>query len=544
MRTTNDISSIKQKNENYLRNYPILLKQLKTNIISKFLSDYIDFLQKDNDIYIHKFLLKKKLIDKNVFIKIEERNLSVFELATTTEFELSNKLEISKRKAFFIKIIAQFHFSNLYGNLKVYYAHPKAKYIDSIEQKELKIIFDYFPFAEICNPSKLEPIWNENNCSEDKIMDHCLDLVSQSDIVIFSPFNEEYIGKGVYEEVSLAERLNIPCYIVCDGKLQDYTLGEKNENNWNNFCDYKPISLLKEDMFHTINESEIKLFFERNRKLIENNIINKKKKYIVICNTTSQTEFDIKNLYQTFKDSDIRIIPILGKSWLCKSVHIDDECESNKTYRELENFPFFDILRENITKDNNIGIANAIKESTPEGICPYLLLYEFVKDADIILLNKIFFRSIRLRTKLRKKILFDDPFRFILTFDNTTDLFNDNIEDKCFDGDLEEAKDVLTEEENEKNNTGISILRSLLDLKEGESIEVNYDLTKFLIERYNKRNDNTNILENIFDICKTPFGTWRRRQDEIVQIIDSKSLKNFLNYFFKVFFIGFNKNEG
>ena len=277
-----------------------------------------------------------------------------------------------------IKIIAQFHFANLFGSLKVYYAHPKAKYIDSIEKKEMKVIYDYFPFAEICNPSKLEPIWKENNCSEKEIMEHCLDLVSQSDLVIFSPFDDSFIGKGVYEEVSQAEDLNVPVYIVYDDKIQDYELGNENEQDWQKFCAYKPISLIKEELFITVNNPEIEKFLKKNKSEIEKNVINKHKKYIFVCNNTAQLSSDFKKLSLEFKDSNLKILPIIGKAPLCNSVHINDSCESNKSEVEVKNFPIFENLTENISRGYNSGIISAIKNSTPKNVCPYLLLYKFV----------------------------------------------------------------------------------------------------------------------------------------------------------------------
>lgn len=537
MRTSNDILSIKEKNESYLRNHSILLRQLSPNILSKFLKDYIKFLLDDNDIYIHKFLFKCKLINNDLFNKLDDKNLSVFELATTTEFELSKDLDIGIRKAFLIKITAQFHYANLFGSFIIYYAHTLNHYIDSIEEEEIKLILKYFPFATVINPHKLEPIWRQNNCTSEEIMKKCLDLVSDSDMVIFSPFNDSFISKGEFEEVDLAENLNIPCYLIWDGKPQDYILGEPNENDWKNYCAYKPVLLIKKDMFNRVNYSELEGFLRHNNKSITKNITEKNKKYIFVCNNTVQLETDIRNLIVKLDNPKFKILPILGKNKLCTCANIHDGVESHVYHEELEEYPFFDILKENMTKYNTESLVEIIKKSTPEKVCPYSLVYQFVGQANIILLNKIFFRSIRLRTKLRKEILFDNPFRFILVFHHTIDLFNDNIESRCSEKILEEAYIVLQEKNNEKYRKARLIIRNLLDLKEGSEIEVEYFLSQFLLERYRKRTENINILESIYDICKTPFGNWKKQNGEILQIINAKSLKNFLNYFFKVHFI-------
>ena len=534
---------VQHKYDNYLKNYKILLKQLSNNIISRILISYINFLQEDNDIYIHKFLFQVKLIDIEVYRKLEDRNLTVLELATTTEFELAKDLEIPIRKSFIIKIIAQFHYVNLFDELTIYYAHPLDFYIDSIESQEIELILKFFPFAHIINPSKFEPIWKSQNLSKSQIMEKCLELVSECAMVIFSPFNDKFIGKGVYKEVSRAENLNLSIYIICDGKLQDYSLGDKNEDDWKNFCAYKPISLIKEEMIQTINDSRLLSFIGMYKDAIQKNIIENKKKIVIACNNTYQLENDLKDFYHTFKDSKIKIIPIVGKTRLCTSEHIHEVCESNSEHVDVKGYEFFEILKENILKNENLGIITAIKKSTPEKVCSYSILYEFVDQADIILLNKIFFKSIRLRTKLRKKILFNNPFNFIAIFDNISDIFNDNVENRCSDKELQEGLKILKEKNTEKYVKARLLIQKMLDLREGDTLKVEYTLSQFLLERYKSRTENTNILEPIFEICKTPFGVWQRQKGEILQIIDTKSLKIFLNFFFKVYIIEFQQNQ-
>jgi hypothetical protein len=230
-------------------------------------------------------------------------------------------------------------------------------------------------------------------------------------------------------------------------------------------------------------------------------------------------------------------LPILGKKGLCESDHVDHFCESDNLNVEPENFDFFSYFRENNLKYTYKKLSEIIEISTPNNRCSYNLLYSLVEESNIIVINKIFFTSTRLRTKLRKEILFDDPFKFILIFDNISDLFDDHIESRCSDNDLKKFLIELKKINKNNYNKVSLIIQNLLELKEGEKIKVDYNLTKFLQGRYKKRELNKLLLEKIYDICKTPFGTWNRGGNEIIQIIESDSLKNFLNYFSNAIFL-------
>ena len=164
--------------------------------------------------------------------------------------------------------------------------------------------------------------------------------------------------------------------------------------------------------------------------------------------------------------------------------------------------------------------------------------------ANIIVLNKIFFQSIRLRTKLRQEILFDEPRDFILIFDNNKDLFHDHIENICSDNKLIEASTILREEnQSQDHEKAISIIEKLLTLKEGELLDVEYFLFEFLFRRHLRIEIDPDPLEAIYDICKTPFGQWKRQGNQIFQIIDSSSMKNFLKYFYQVYFLDTDLNQ-
>jgi hypothetical protein len=514
----------------------ILVTKLNGNLIRDFLSNYKNFFIEEYNIYINKILFKTNIIDCELYKKLQEENYSIIELALTTEFELSEVLQISIRKAFVINLISQFHYSNILNGLTIYYAHPKEKYFTLIEKQELNIIQNAFPFANIINPSDFQSEWKSKNYSESEIMARCLVLVSESDMVISSPLNNDFISRGVYEEINLAFELNITTYIIHENKLQHFSLGDINKRDWKNYCPFKSFSFLAKGMNQTFNYT-IGEFFNLNQDHIEKNLFTHRNKYIIICNNSLQSESIVKTLYKSELTAKLKILPILGKKGLCESDHVDHFCESDNLNVEPENFDFFSYFRENNLKYTYKKLSEIIEISTPNNRCSYNLLYSLVEESNIIVINKIFFTSTRLRTKLRKEILFDDPFKFILIFDNISDLFDDHIESRCSDNDLKKFLIELKKINKNNYNKVSLIIQNLLELKEGEKIKVDYNLTKFLQGRYKKRELNKLLLEKIYDICKTPFGTWNRGGNEIIQIIESDSLKNFLNYFSNAIFL-------
>lgn len=89
--------------------------------------------------------------------------------------------------------------------MKVYYAHSKKIYDTEIEEKEYNFLRE-----------KYEIVYNPNTEIEyerEEGMKPYLDAVKTSDLVICSEF-EGYIGKGVFREVELALRNNIPVYCI------------------------------------------------------------------------------------------------------------------------------------------------------------------------------------------------------------------------------------------------------------------------------------------------------------------------------------------
>ena len=228
--------------ENYLTNYKKFLSILHKNKFNFDLKDYVSFLIEDKDIYIHSFLVNNNLIDLSLYNKLNKGNFSILELALTTESELAEILEISFHKALQINIFAQFHYSNLFNGLHIYYAHPIDHYDESIEEYDLNIIIQYFPFADIINPSQLEIEWKKNNYSRSEILENCLEIVTFVDMVIFTPLDKHFISKGVFEEISHAHQQNIPVYVLYEENLFEYSLGEIHEHDWKKYCEYTLIS--------------------------------------------------------------------------------------------------------------------------------------------------------------------------------------------------------------------------------------------------------------------------------------------------------------
>lgn len=93
--------------------------------------------------------------------------------------------------------------------MKVFYSHHLYKYDTEVEDYELDLIHSKFPNATIINPNGSV----DQSKTECEIMQQCLDFVRDSDAVIFSSLSG-IIGKGVFDELTLAITLNKPIYYV------------------------------------------------------------------------------------------------------------------------------------------------------------------------------------------------------------------------------------------------------------------------------------------------------------------------------------------
>ena len=117
---------------------------------------------------------------------------------------------------------------------KIYYAHSMLIYKSKQERREIKIIKKIFPKAEIVNPAKYEKKWK--NLSGKKVMTKCLNLISNSDMVIFSAMkkdNRDFVGRGVYVEVKFAEEIEKDTYFLHETLESDFSLEIYNDDDWN-----------------------------------------------------------------------------------------------------------------------------------------------------------------------------------------------------------------------------------------------------------------------------------------------------------------------
>ena len=116
---------------------------------------------------------------------------------------------------------------------KIYYAHSMLIYKSKKERREIRRIKSMFPKAEIINPAKHERKWK--NLSGKEIMAKCLDLISNSDMVIFSAIeqnNNDFVGRGVYVEVKFAQEIKKDIYLLKETLESDYSLDIYNDDDW------------------------------------------------------------------------------------------------------------------------------------------------------------------------------------------------------------------------------------------------------------------------------------------------------------------------
>ncbi len=116
---------------------------------------------------------------------------------------------------------------------RIYYAHSMQIYSSKREKKETKIIKKIFPKAEIINPAKYEKKWKKLSGKE--VMAKCLDLISKSEIVIFSAIeqdNKDFVGRGVYVEVKFAQEIEKDIYFLKETLESDFSIEIYNDDDW------------------------------------------------------------------------------------------------------------------------------------------------------------------------------------------------------------------------------------------------------------------------------------------------------------------------
>ena len=110
------------------------------------------------------------------------------------------------------------------NNPVIYYAHHMRKYNTQEEKEEVDIIENIFNSGIIINQNG----WIYQCGNENYIMNQCLQLVKNSDILIFSTIENRIIGKGVYTEIECALKNNKRVYFLKD-KLIEYTYSDFNK---------------------------------------------------------------------------------------------------------------------------------------------------------------------------------------------------------------------------------------------------------------------------------------------------------------------------
>lgn len=104
----------------------------------------------------------------------------------------------------------------------IYYAHHQWKYGSLVEKYELDVIKRSYPFASIFNPST--DLKTGAADGETAVMAECLEMVRNSDILVFSSM-DGCVGTGVYHEVKEAQKNGKTVfYIYQDRLLSDFTI--------------------------------------------------------------------------------------------------------------------------------------------------------------------------------------------------------------------------------------------------------------------------------------------------------------------------------
>lgn len=105
--------------------------------------------------------------------------------------------------------------------MKVYYAHHIYKYNTKIEEYELNLIKKNFNGLFIINPNT--DIEHENYSDSRLIMEKCLGVIENEAVVgvVFSSMSG-VVGKGVFDEVSLAKKLNKKIWYIINNDIVQF----------------------------------------------------------------------------------------------------------------------------------------------------------------------------------------------------------------------------------------------------------------------------------------------------------------------------------
>lgn len=121
--------------------------------------------------------------------------------------------------------------------MKIYFAHSMKDYDTKREKKSLKYLRERFP--NIVCPN--------NDLNLGSKMENYLSYIRNNvNFVIFMPNKNNFIGKGVWQEIKEARNKNIPVFLLIRrfGKYHisffDFT-GKINETNWIYYVKVKAI---------------------------------------------------------------------------------------------------------------------------------------------------------------------------------------------------------------------------------------------------------------------------------------------------------------
>jgi DNA polymerase III epsilon subunit-like protein len=168
--------------------------------------------------------------------KLVNENTNCIQINKTLEERIS-KLGFHKATydAFYSAcILLELHRRQHYRILpQIYYAHSMKIYRKKQERREIKTIKSVYRDAKIINPAKYERKWKRFSGQE--IMKKCLDLLSKSDIIVFSALEIDggyYIGRGVYVEVKFALELKMKVFFMTDKLEHNFTINIFDDTDW------------------------------------------------------------------------------------------------------------------------------------------------------------------------------------------------------------------------------------------------------------------------------------------------------------------------
>lgn len=113
----------------------------------------------------------------------------------------------------------------------VYFAHSKLDYGTPAAKRARALIQRIRPGARILDPSRFGKIWPdlvERLGSHDAVYDLVIDCVSE----VFALEHQDFVGRGVFNEVAVALRKARPAYAIREGRavqITGYVVSDPND---------------------------------------------------------------------------------------------------------------------------------------------------------------------------------------------------------------------------------------------------------------------------------------------------------------------------